>query len=225
VLAVPHHGDAIAEPEDLFELVRDVDQRDAPRPQPVERREQVRRLPPGQGGGRLVQDEDAAIEGQGARDLQELLLGRAERGHFRFRAHRDVQIVQQGSRPLPHLALAQPAEAARQLAAGEDVLGRAEVREEEHLLVDHPDPPVEGGARAVQVEWLPVPGELAGIGTDDAGQDAHQRGLARAVLADEGMRLPLLHREGDVAQRAHRAERLRDALEGQQSHEVVRVRS
>ena len=34
-----------------------------------------------------------------------------------------------------------------------------------------------------------VPAELAGVGTDDAGEDLQQRRLAGAVLADERVRL------------------------------------
>src|SRR6202022_3095317 len=78
VLAIAQHGDALAEPEYLVELVGDVDQGDAAALQPVEDREKVRGLPLGEAGGGLVEDEDAALEGQGARDLDELLVGGAE---------------------------------------------------------------------------------------------------------------------------------------------------
>ncbi|GAA1219921.1 hypothetical protein GCM10009675_48380 [Prauserella alba] len=44
-------------------------------------------------------------------------------------------------------------------------------------------------------------------------QDLHQRRLSRAVVADEAEYLAGAQPEVDPAQRLHRAERLRDALE------------
>jgi hypothetical protein len=175
----------------------------------------VRGLAPREAGGRLVQDQDAAIEGQGARDLQQLLLRGAERSHLGVRADGHVQVVEEGGRPPAHLALAQAAQGAGHLAAGEDVFGRAQVREEQHLLVDHPDALVQRRARAGQVERPAVPGERPGVGAHDAGQHAHQGRFAGAVLSDQGVRLPFGHREGDAAEGVHRPERLRDALESE----------
>jgi hypothetical protein len=134
-----------------------------------------------------------------------------------------VQLVEQPRRALAHLRLAEPAAGARHLPPGEDVAADGEVREEQHLLVDHADPLVEGGARAVQVELAPVPDELSAVGTHDPREHAHERRLAGAVLPDERVRLALLHRERHALQRADGAEGLRDALEGKPGHGGVIV--
>ena len=73
--------------------------------------------------------------------------------------------------------------------------GDAQVREAEHLLVDHPDAAFERLARCGERQPRALPGELAGVGTDDPGQDLQQRRLAGAVLADERMRLALARTE------------------------------
>ena len=62
-------------------------------------------------------------------------------------------------------------------------------------------------------EPLAVPVHRAGVGLDDPGEHLEQRGLAGAVLPDEGVRLPLGDAEGDAAQRLDGAERLPDVCE------------
>src|SRR5262245_65378962 len=98
-----------------------------------------------------------------------------------------MELGQQRPRPLAHLAVAEPS-AARQFAAGEDVARDRQVLEAEHLLVDHPDAPLERLARAAQVQALAAPVHVAGVRLDDARQDLQERGLAGAVLADESVR-------------------------------------
>ena len=63
-----------------------------------------------------------------------------------------------------------------------------------------------------------VPGELAGVGPDDAGEDLEQRGLAGAVLADERVRLALADGEGHPVERLHGAERLAHVVEFESRH-------
>ena len=72
---------------------------------------------------------------------------------------------------------------------------------------------------------LAAPDEIAGVGADDAGEDLEQRGLAGAVLADEGVRLALRDRERHAPERAHGAERLLDVAELETGHgwSLVRI--
>src|SRR3546814_11939782 len=59
--------------------------------------------------------------------------------------------------------------------------------------------------------------DLAAVGLVEAVEDAHQRRLAGAVLADDAVDGSGLHRQADVAVRLHRAEGLADVaqLDGQ----------
>ena len=54
---------------------------------------------------------------------------------------------------------------------------------------------------------------------DDAGEDLQQRGLARAVLADQRMGLALGDAELTPAQRPDGAERLADVAKLQRAHD------
>jgi len=132
----------------------------------------------------------------------------------------EMQLLEQARGAGAHLRLAEPAPPARHLAPGEDVAADGEVGEQQHLLVDHPDALIEGGARAVQLELAAVPDELTAVGTYDAGEHAHEGRLAGPVLPDERVRFALFHGKGHALQRADGTERLRDALEGKSRHSI-----
>src|SRR5260370_34096286 len=55
----------------------------------------------------------------------------------------------------------------------------------------------------------------AGVGRLEAAEDLQQRGLARAVVAEQAEDLTLVHMQVDVDQRGHRAEPLGDVLDPQ----------
>ena len=90
--------------------------------------------------------------------------------------------------------------ATRQLA-GEDVLGHVDARDDLGLLVDDPDA---GGARLAgigEAKGLPVDRQAARVGLVVAVEDLQERGLAGAVLAQEGEHLAGPHVERDVIER------------------------
>src|SRR5262249_52840966 len=87
---------------------------------------------------------------------------------------------------------------------------------EARLLVDHRDAArarLAGGARAVRLS-----GEVrrAGIRADGAGEDLHERALAGAVLAEEGVDFAAANREVRAREGLHLAEALRHPLHRQQ---------
>ena len=105
-----------------------------------------------------------------------------------------MQLVEDRRGALAHLGVAQPSAAPVSSRPAKMLPVTRQVREAEHLLVDHADAALERVARAAEVQPLAVPVQLAGVGLDDAGQDLEQRGLAGAVLADERVRLALARR-------------------------------
>ena len=76
--AVAQHRDLLAQPEDLVELVRDVEDRDAVAPQHVDHLEQPVDLARLQRRRRLVHDHDAGVGGHRAGDRDHLLDAEAE---------------------------------------------------------------------------------------------------------------------------------------------------
>ena len=57
------------------------------------------------------------------------------------------------------------------------------------MLVDHADTGGHGVARPGEGDGLVVDEDLSGVGLVEAVEDVHERGLARAVLAQEGVDL------------------------------------
>src|SRR5207237_1400695 len=90
----------------------------------------------------------------------------------------------------PARTLSEPSEprAARLQAQG-DVLGDGQVGEQRRLLVDGGDAEVAGADGVVVGDGLAVDFQGAGVGGDGAGDDLDERGLAGAVLADQGVDL------------------------------------
>ena len=152
VVAVAHHGDRVAEREDLVEAVRDEDQGAALVAQAAGDGEQPLDLDAAEGGGRLVHDQQAGVERDGLGDLDDLLVGdreaRAPGGAGRC-ATPSRSKRRSASAYIAARSMRRPR--AERLAAHEDVLGDREVGEERRLLVDHRDAGglgLGGGARS-----------------------------------------------------------------------------
>ena len=74
--AVAQHAHSIAQGKDLFELVGDVDDRHALRFEPQEDPLQLARFVFGQRAGRLVEQQDAGVGGEGLGDLNQAAFAR-----------------------------------------------------------------------------------------------------------------------------------------------------
>lgn len=74
-LAVAEHGHAVADGEDFLEAMGDVDDGYTGGAEPAEEIEQTLDLAGGDGGGGLVENEDAGVGAEGAGDLDELAVG------------------------------------------------------------------------------------------------------------------------------------------------------
>src|SRR5205823_4512495 len=71
------------------------------------------------------------------------------------------------------------------LVAQRNVLGDRQRRYEAQLLMNHPDSEGEGLARRAEPDLLAVEGDRSLIRQRRAGEDLHQRRLARAILSDD----------------------------------------
>jgi hypothetical protein len=189
--------------------VRDVHHRDASRLEVADQAEQHVDLARREGGGRLVHHHHAGIERHRLRDLDHLLLRHGEVGHHRGRVHEvfDAEVVQQRRYLTMQGAFVQHAEAVG-LAAQEDVLGDVAVRQQVELLVDDADARALGLERMRERHLLAEELDLALVGRVGAAQDFHERRLAGAVLADQGVDLAYLAGEVDAGEGGDGAEAL-----------------
>ncbi len=200
--------DAVADRGRLVQLVRDEDERHSRLLQPdqdlLELRDALRR----EHRGRLVQDQHARAAPQRLDDLDLLLL--TEREVARARARVDLDAERAGELGQPGRArLGVEAHAAA--LAEQQVLEHAERRHERRVLVDHAHAEPERSARRVDAHVLAAHADVAGVGLRHAREHAHQRRLARAVLAQQAVHLAGADREVDVVVRDDAREGLRDA--------------
>ena len=93
-------------------------------------------------------------------------------------------------------------------------------RHDRQFLMHHADPAGARITRRGETDRSPVKSHLALVVGVHAGDDLHQRGLARAVLADQAVDLARLKREIHRPQRRHAAEGLGDPGKFQQSRQA-----
>jgi hypothetical protein len=163
----------------------------------------------GEGRRGLVHDEDARADGEGLGDLDDLLMRDREVRDVGRRIDGDAHTAEDVG---CHRAQARPvdeAAGAAWLAPEEDVLCDSEMRDEVELLVDGGDARVQGVSRRARVIGLAEAAHRTGVGTVGAGENLHQRGLARAVLTDERVDFPGAKSEVDVRQSLDAGEVLR----------------
>jgi hypothetical protein len=188
--AVAHHGDPLAQREDLFQPVRDEQHggaRGAQRPHHVE--EPVH-LGGRERGGRLVHHDDPRLQRDGLADLDDLLVRDGQPAGDPRRIERDPEPGEYRRRLRPHGPPVDTPGGTQGLAADEHVLRHGQVGEQRRLLVDDRDPGRERRCRPVQRDLLAVGQQRPRVRLVHAREDLDQRGLARAVLADQGVRLP-----------------------------------
>ena len=209
VAAVPHDRHAVGDPLELLQAVRDVHDAVAALAQVAGDAEELVDLGLGERRRRLVHDQDVRVVGQRLGDLHHLLLGDGEPGHARRRVELQVELLEQ----LGGLAVERPVvqqDAAARLPPDEDVLGHGQVAHEVQLLVDDADAEVLGGARRGDLHLAALDPDRAGVPLVDPGEDLHQRGLARAVLAHQRVDLAGAQLEARVLERLDAREALGD---------------
>jgi hypothetical protein len=201
-------GRGLADRAHLLELVGDVEHGAALGADRGQRREQRIGLLRGEDGGGLVQDQQLRVLHQAAHDLDPLPLAHRELPDLAARLERQAIGARGRGEAFGD------ARQRRGLVEGErHVLGDCHRLEQGEVLEHHPDAEPARGARARQRDGRAVPQDASGIRLEQAVEDLHQRGLARAVLAEQRVDLARHHREVHGVVRHERAEAL-DELTG-----------
>ncbi|MPM72753.1 hypothetical protein SDC9_119729 [bioreactor metagenome] len=143
-----------------------------------------------QDGGRLVEYQDLVVPVEHFQNLGALLHTHGDVPHIGVRVHHQSVFFRQGHHLFPGLCLLQEAVPAR-LHAHDNVVQHGEALHQLKMLVDHTD------AQGVCVVWV-LDGNLFPVHADgplfrpvQAEQDAHQRGLSRAVFPQQRVDLSL----------------------------------
>ena len=144
------------------------------------------------------------------RDLRQLAVGERQVADERLGVERQVVFLEEVPRVPLHEARLDQAERAVRFAAEEQVVRDRHRRDEAQVLVDDRDPGRSRCRRAPKVDLLPVDPDRARILLEHTGDDLDERGLARAVLAQERVDLAGPQVEFHAAQCVDAAEVLDD---------------
>src|SRR5260370_9239757 len=213
VLAVAQHGGPLTQVEDLLEAVADEEDGQAAVAQRADDREEALDLVQRERRGRLVHNQNARIQRQRFGNFDQLLVGHGQPANGCLCRNRDLELAEQTARRAPHTAPVDGAERGRRLVAQEHVFGHREVRKQSGLLVNDGDPELTGVRRTVNLARGPVQVDATAVPLMYASEDFDERALARAILADQRVRLSRAELERDAVERLGRAEALRDAVE------------
>ena len=208
--ALAHHRDAVADGADLAQLVADEDDGEAIGDEPPQRLEERRDLLRHEHGGGLVEDQHAAVARERLDDLDTLLLTDREVLHQRVGPDGDAEPV---GRRLDRATRADQVEPGAPGATEDDVLGDGHRLHQAEVLGDHADAGRDGVARGVDGDGPAVDVDGAAVGAGEPVEDAHQRRLAGAVLAQQGMDLAPLQSEVHGVVGDEVAEALADATQ------------
>ena len=178
----------------------------------------------GERAGRLVQEQDAGLGGEGLGDLDELLVGGAQALDDRVgrKGQADHLQVDAGDsldrrpvddpRPAPGLQLVE-----------HDVLGDRALGDDLDLLADDVDALGQAVAVAVEAQPPALEEDFALVGPEKPGDDLDEGALARAVLADQGVDFARREAQADAVQGPHPREPLADSFELEHGGRALRL--
>ena len=137
--AVSKHRHLVRYAEDFLEVVRNEDDTDPIRPQTFNRCEEDVDPILIEHSGRLVENENARIDGDGLGYLHHLLLSDAKGCDNVLRRDRNAKLLEHLPRTSAHQATIDDAKSFSRKPAEEDILFRREARSERQFLVDDDD--------------------------------------------------------------------------------------
>src|SRR5229473_2866325 len=214
---VVEDDDTLAHADDHLHHVLDDDERDAAVVDSAEQDDRLVHLAAAQAGHHLVQQQDARFHRQRSRELEALAADDGETlGWFvapPVKAHELEHLVGLAQCFARRTACTARAEH----RADADVLAHAEVGEGARDLEGAGEAEAPDAMRPEAVQHGPGERDRAAARPERAGDDVEERGLARAIRADETEDLALSEIEAHVAHRVERAElarRLSDREEG-----------
>ena len=226
---VPQHDRAVAQPVHFAHPVRDVEDGDSAPLQVADRFEQLFRLPFGQGGGRLVEDQQLGLLRQFPGDGHFLAPAWGKVLHRRVQRQAELQLLLDGAGAPHDFAPVQenPVSGLRHFVE-QQVFGdgHSEDYAVVDVLVDRRDSGVPRVVGVAELAFLPVDNDSPDDGLVDAGEYLDERRLARAVRAEQAERFARPDIEADASKSPRGAERLHNSLElDQRPRQAIRRRT
>lgn len=222
-LAVTQDGHLVGDAHDLAHLVRDEDDRLALGGEGVDDVEQTLDLDVREDGRGLVQDEELGAAVEDLQDLNALLHADGHLGDLLVEVNLQAVAVR---KLLDLLLVSRSVElGARALGSQDDVLQASHGLDQHEVLVHHANAQGHRIGGALDPHLFATIEDLAIRGLVEAHENVHERGLARSVLAQQGVDLSLANREVHVLVGVFGTEALADVLHPQQFCHVIPLSS
>ncbi len=189
VFAVTHDRHIISQLEDLVEPVRDVDHRDILLAQGFDDGEQTPDLRFGDGGGRLIHNDDIGLGRDCLRDLHDLFLCHAQARDELCGLDGWLDAVQDTDHPLDLVCLPQEPQGGILHPQGQ-VLLDSELVDHVEFLEQGADPFLFRIPGTVRFKFFTVQQDAAARALVSAGENLDHRGFPRTVLAEQAHHVP-----------------------------------
>ena len=212
-LSISHDGDAIGQIEDLVHLVGDIEDGGSLAPEfgddPIESLD----LRFGKCAGRLVHDDDSAVDAQCLGDLDKLLVAYTQGTCESRRRDIAVERLQDLGCGVVHLAIVSEDPTRTHFATEEDVRRDRQLFDQVQFLVDDANAHRFCIAGPTELDGLSIDEQLAIVVGDHPREDFHERAFTRPVFAADGMDFAGHDIERDLVQSPSPAETLADVLD------------
>ena len=207
-LALVHHHHAVGDFQRFFLVVGDENRGDVDflmqRPQPLPQFLAHLRI---QRAERFVEQQDARLDGEGARKRDALALAARELARIAVGEPAELHEVEQFVDTFGDGGLVRPHRARLDAQAECDILEHVHVAEQRVVLEDEADMALAGAARQ---RILAVEADAAGVRPFEAGDDAQKCRLAGAGRSQQRQQLAAFDPEVDIVERREVAEALDD---------------
>ena len=205
-----HHRDAVGQRHDLAQLVGDQDNRPALVAQGAEDAEELVGLPRREHAGRLVEDEEPGAAVERLQNLHALAEAHRQVADDGVRVDVEAVFPFEPRERTPRTAEGTPQQRAA-FHAEHNVFQHREGIDQHEMLMDHADAAGDRLLGVADRRRRAVDPDHAAVGPVIAVDDAHQRRLAGAVLADDAVDRARSHGHRDAVVGMNRAEPLVDA--------------
>ena len=196
--AIAEHRDPVGQTKHLLHLVGDVENRGSALHQAVNGAFQAGRFRLGQGARRLVHHHNGGFQRKGLGDLDELLIANAEvAGAFLWR-NLAFEKSKQAAAFCLHGGIVDEPQSPTFLPAEKHIRRHREVFDQRQFLMDDRNAGRFRILGASKPHLAARNEERAVVGLVDAREDLHQRALAGAVFAADGMHLAATHFNRDA---------------------------
>ena len=218
---IAQHGDAVADFKDLFEVMRDENDRNTLPAQLAHHLEQMRHFGGGQSCGGFIQHEDTGVERERLGDFDKLLFGHRQFPDRHIERHVDLKPGHNVLGAFAHGFAVQQAKPRAQFAGEEHIFNRIQIGDEAEFLKNDADPCGDGLVVIGELALLTLNEDGPCTGLQNTRENLHQGGFPGPVFPKQRVNFASVDLKIDTVQHLNGAKSLFDSAQLQHDAPVV----